>query len=82
MIAEKKLIHSFSRKGNHYDNACIECFYSVLKKKGIYVNKYIDFEYAKRTLFEYIESLYNRKRIHSALNYMTPVEFDKLRKSA
>jgi len=82
MIAAKKLIHSFSRKGNPYDNACIESFHSVLKKEEIYVHKYIDFEYAQRALFEYIESWYNRKRIHSALNYMSPVEFEELRKSA
>ncbi len=56
MIAEKKLIHSFSRKGNPYDNACIESFHSVLKKEEIYVHKYIDFKYAQTALFEYIES--------------------------
>lgn len=82
LIAEKKLIHSFSRKGNPYDNACIESFHSVLKKEEVYVHKYIDFEHAQRALFEYIESWYNRKRIHSALNYMTRVEFEKLKKSA
>jgi len=64
--------HSFSRKGNPYDNACIESFHSVLKKEEVYLNTYQDFEEAQRAIFKYIESWYNRKRIHSTINYMTP----------
>ncbi len=82
MILTKKFIYSFSRKGNPYDNACIESFHSVLKKEEVYVNKYSNFEEAQRAIFEYIESWYNRKRIHSDLDYMTPIEFEKLNKSA
>ncbi|WP_308165784.1 IS3 family transposase [Clostridium algidicarnis] len=82
IIADKGLIHSFSRKGNPYDNACIESFHSILKKEEVYVHKYPNFEYAQRAIFEFIESWYNRKRIHGALNYMTPVEFENLRKEA
>lgn len=82
LIEDKGIIHSFSRKGNPYDNACIESFHSILKKEEIYINTYPHFEYAQRALFEYIESWYNRKRIHGALNYMTPVEFEKLRNIA
>lgn len=66
------MIHSFSRKGNPYDNACIESFHSSLKKEEINHQKYPDFNTARKTVFEYIESWYNRKRIHSAINYMTP----------
>ena len=58
------MLHSFSRKGNPYDNACIESFHSVLKKE------------AKSALFEYIESFYNRKRRHSALDYKTPQQVE------
>lgn len=71
-LREKGIIHSFSRKGNPYDNACIESFHSVLKKEEINHHKYYDFKIASKAIFEYIESWYNRKRIHSAINYMTP----------
>jgi len=68
------IMHSFSRKGNPYDNACIESFHSILKKEEVHHHKYYDFKIASRAIFEYIESWYNRKRIHSAINYMTPQE--------
>lgn len=68
--------HSFSRKGNPYDNACIESFHSVLKKEEVYTTTYHTFEEAKAALFEYIESFYNRKRRHSALNYRTPQQVE------
>ncbi|MEG0806706.1 MAG: IS3 family transposase, partial [Lachnospiraceae bacterium] len=45
---------------------------SVLKKEKIYLHTYQDFREARRTIFEYIEFWYNRKRIHSAIDYMTP----------
>ena len=83
-LAEKKMLHSFSRKGNPYDNACIESFHSVLKKEEIYLHTYHDFKEAQRAIFEYIESWYNRKRIHSAIDYMTPQrkEDEELKKVA
>ena len=68
-LSEKQIIHSFSRKGNPYDNACIESFHSVLKKEEIYLHTYQDFKEANKAIFEYIESWYNRKRIHSAIDY-------------
>lgn len=76
--------HSFSRKGNPYDNACIESFHSVLKKEEVYLHTYQDIKEARRAIFEYIEGWYNRKRIHSAIGYMTPQqkEDEELKKSA
>lgn len=71
-IKQKEMIHSFSRKGNPYDNACIESFHAALKKEEIYRHIYHDFHEANRAIFEYIESWYNRIRIHSSINYMTP----------
>lgn len=71
-LESKGIIHSFSRKGNPYDNACIESFHSILKKEEVNHKKYYDFKAARRAIFEYIESWYNRKRIHSAINYLTP----------
>ena len=71
-LCSKGIIHSFSRKGNPYDNACIESFHSVLKKEEVNHRKYYDFSVASKAIFEYIESWYNRKRIHSSIDYMTP----------
>jgi len=71
-VDKKNIIHSFSRKGNPYDNACIESFHSVLKKEEIYRHTYKDFNEANLAIFEYIESWYNRIRIHSSIDYMTP----------
>lgn len=71
-LSSKEILHSFSRKGNPYDNACIESFHSILKKEEVNHHKYFDFNVARKVIFEYIESWYNRKRIHSAINYMTP----------
>lgn len=75
-VISKGMIHSFSRKGNPYDNACIESFHSVLKKEEVYTTTYSTFEEAKKALFEYIESFYNRKRRHSALQYKTPQQVE------
>ena len=71
-LHSKGIIHSFSRKGNPYDNACIESFHSILKKEEVNHHRYYDFNVASKAIFEYIESWYNRKRIHGAINYMTP----------
>jgi Transposase and inactivated derivatives len=68
------MLHSFSRKGNPYDNACIESFHAALKKEEVYQTLYYDFEMARKSIFEYIESWYNRNRIHSSIGYMTPQE--------
>lgn len=65
-------IHSFSSKGCPYDNACIESFHSLLKKEEVNQRHYLNFKEAYNAIFEYIESWYNRKRIHSSLNYQTP----------
>ncbi len=83
-LAERGILHSFSRKGNPYDNACMESFHSVLKKEEIYLHTYHDFREARRAIFEYIEGWYNRKRIHGAIGYMTPQqkEDEELKKSA
>ena len=71
-LESKGIHHSFSRKGNPYDNACMESFHSVLKKEEIYLHTYQDAGEVCRAIFEYIEGWYNRKRIHSAIGYITP----------
>ena len=83
-LSGKEILHSFSRKGNPYDNACIESFHSILKKEEIYLHTYQDSKEARRAIFEYIEGWYNRKRIHSSIGYLTPQqkEDEELKKAA
>ena len=71
-LASKKICHSYSRKGCPYDNACIESFHALIKKEEIYRHVYKDSKEAYDSIFEYIESWYNRKRTHSSLGYKTP----------
>jgi len=63
---------SNSRKGCPYDNACIESFHSILKKEQVNNVQYYDYESAKLDLFIFIESWYNRRRIHGSIGYITP----------
>lgn len=72
LLNSKGMVHSYSRKGNPYDNACIESFHSLLKKEEVNHCKYYDSNDARKAIFEYIESWYNRKRIHGSIGYMTP----------
>jgi transposase InsO family protein len=73
---------SMSRKGNCYDNACIESFHSVLKKELIYLEKFKTRREAKSAIFEYLECFYNRKRIHSSIGYFTPDQYERMFKPA
>lgn len=66
---------SMSSKGNCYDNAITESFFSTLKKELVYLTKFETKKQAAGEIFEFIEIFYNRKRIHSALDYKSPVEF-------
>jgi putative transposase len=75
LLATYGMIQSMSGKGNCYDNAVCESFFSTLKTELVYFDKYETREQAKQSLFEYIEVFYNRQRKHSALNYKTPVQF-------
>lgn len=69
---------SYSSKGCPYDNACIESFHAILKKECVYLHTFIDYNHAKLVLFQYIEGFYNRKRIHSSINNMTPDTYENL----
>ena len=70
------IVQSMSSKGNCYDNAITESFFHTLKTELTYWEKYQTREEAKRNIFEYIEFNYNRKRLHSSLGYLSPVEFE------
>ena len=68
---------SMSRKGNPYDNAYAESFFKTLKCEEVYLNEYHDVEDALRNIWRFIEDVYNLKRLHSSLGYMSPVDFEK-----
>ena len=68
---------SMSRKGNPYDNAACESFMKTLKQEEVYRNEYCDFRDAQASLGEFLELVYNQKRLHSALGYIPPAEFEQ-----
>jgi putative transposase len=70
------LVASMSRKGNCYDNAAMEAFWSTLKREAMAESATWSKDRVRRELFEYIESDYNRSRLHSALGYQSPVDFE------
>ena len=74
LLEELGIKHSYSKKGYPYDNASMESFNAILKKEEVNVNNYTTFNEAKLAIFEFIESWYNNKRIHSSLDYITPNE--------
>lgn len=75
-LAEYKITASMSRKGNCYDNAFVESFFRTLKVELIYRQKFKTRSEAKQKIFEFIEVWYNRQRLHSSLDYMTPEEYE------
>lgn len=74
LLERLQIRHSYSKKGYPYDNASMESFNAILKKEEVNVNNYETFEEARLAIFEFIESWYNNKRIHSTLGYITPNE--------
>jgi len=75
-LANAGLTASMSRKGNCYDNAFIESFWSTLKMELIYRRAFCTRQEAKREIFDYIEVFYNRQRSHTALGGLSPVDFE------
>jgi len=70
-------IHSVSRKGNPYDNALMESFYKTIKRELIHGANFETPEQAQIEIFKYIETYYNTKRMHSSLEFRSPVEFEQ-----
>lgn len=77
-LQQARAISSMSRAGNCYDNATMESFWSTLKWELVYRNHFASRSQAQASLFDYIEVFYNRQRLHSALNYLSPVDFELL----
>ena len=67
---------SMSRRGNPYDNAACESFMKTLKYEEVYRNEYRDFQEARASLAEFLKRIYNQTRLHSALGYVPPAEFE------
>jgi len=82
ILEEHRFIISMSRKGNPYDNAQAESFMKTLKVEEVYVSEYRTFTEVKERIGEFIELIYNQQRLHSALGYVSPVEFEQGIKSA
>ncbi len=82
LLRKYGMICSMSRKGDCWDNAVMESFFHTLKVELIYGNVFETRSQARRCIFEYIEVFYNRIRIHSAIGYNSPEEYEKLRKVA
>lgn len=74
-LKNKNIRPSMSRKGNCYDNSYVESWFASLKKEWIYRREYSTEKELRNSVFEYIETWYNRKRRHSALEYKSPVEY-------
>jgi putative transposase len=76
--ANKRIVRSMSRKGNCWDNAVAESFFKTLKVELVYTEKYLTKQQAAISIFEYIETWYNRNRRHKHLNNLTILENEKL----
>jgi len=76
LLAQHGLVASMSRSGNCYDNAFIESFWSSLKYEVVYHQRFASFAEARRAVFHYIETFYNRTRLHSSLAYRSPIAFE------
>jgi putative transposase len=82
-ILEKHgMVPSMSRPANPYDNASCESFIKTLKREEIYANQYDGLEHLRRNIERFIEEYYNRQRLHSALGYRSPEEFEQQSKSS
>jgi len=79
-LAKHECLQSMSRKGNCYDNAPQESFFKSFKVEEVYQREhesYESYEEVTRAVADYIEGFYNRVRLHSSLNYVSPLEFEK-----
>lgn len=77
LLARHGIRCSMSRRGDCYDNAAMESFFSTLKKELLHHDQYRTRKQAKRAIFEYIECFYNNERLHSALGYVSPADYER-----
>ncbi len=79
-LERRGLVASMSRRGNCYDNAAMEAFWSTLKREALEQSADWSKNRVRREVFEYVESNYNRSRLHSSLGYQSPVDFEQKNK--
>jgi putative transposase len=77
LLKERGIRISMSRSGNPYDNAACESFMKTLKYEEVYRQEYRDLAEARASVEQFIEKIYNGRRLHSALGYRPPVEFER-----
>jgi transposase InsO family protein len=77
LLASNAMTPSMSRPANPYDNASCESFMKTLKQEEIYANQYRDLEHLRACVAEFLDRYYNRLRLHSALGYRTPEEYER-----
>jgi transposase InsO family protein len=77
VLQAQGMIPSMSRKGDCFDNACAESFFSTLKNELIHHQTFQSREEARLAIFDYIEVFYNRQRLHQTLGYLTPAEYER-----
>lgn len=82
LLAEHAMISSMSRKGNCYDNACVESFFGTLKTELVAFERFESREQARQKLFAWIETKYNRTRRHSTLGQISPVDYERKKQYA
>ncbi len=82
LLGDHGIIQSMSRKGNCWDNAVSESFFHTLKTELVHHQKFRTRDEAKQVIFEYIEVFYNRERLHSANDYLSPKDYEELQKMA
>ena len=82
LLRTHHIIPSMSRPANPYDNASCESFMKTLKREEIYANTYRDLDHLRANIAAFIERYYNRDRLHSALGYHSPEEFEQAASSA
>jgi len=77
LLKSRHITISMSRKGNPYDNAACESFMKTLKYEEVHRQEYRDLAEARSSIQRFLERVYNEKRLHSALGYRPPVEFEQ-----
>jgi putative transposase len=78
LLEQNEIQISMSRRGNPYDNARAERFMRTLKEEQVHGTAYRDMDDAGARIGEFLEQVYNRQRLHSALRYLTPEEFEQI----